>query len=117
MADGRDIKVMVVDDSVIYRKLVGDIVNELPGVKLVGTASNGQTALFRLSSLKPDLLILDIEMPVLNGLQVLATIRDESLPVRAKPQHTSSTGIPVPLKLEQLLATMRVPKTYGVVQT
>ncbi len=66
-----NLRVLVVDDTIMYRKVVGDILAELPGVEVVGTANNGKIALSRIASLKPDLITLDVEMPVLNGLETL----------------------------------------------
>lgn len=59
------------DDTVVYRKIVSDVIAELPDVEVVGTAHNGKAALFKIRTLKPDLLTLDIEMPEMNGLEVL----------------------------------------------
>lgn len=64
-------RILVVDDTVIFRRIVSDALGALPGVEVVGTASNGKLALARLASLQPDLLTLDIEMPEMNGIEVL----------------------------------------------
>jgi two-component system chemotaxis response regulator CheB len=66
-----NLRVLVVDDTIMYRKVVGDILAEMPGVEVVGTANNGKIALSRIASLKPDLITLDVEMPVMNGLETL----------------------------------------------
>lgn len=71
MIHPRPLRVMVVDDTVLYRKIVGDALAELPGVEVVGSAHNGKAAISKLDSLEPDLLTLDIEMPEMNGIQVL----------------------------------------------
>ena len=75
------LNVLVVDDTIVYRKIVSDVLSELPGVKVVGSANNGKTALHRIASLKPDLITLDIEMPEMNGLQVLEHIKKENIDV------------------------------------
>ncbi|MBW1899082.1 MAG: response regulator, partial [Deltaproteobacteria bacterium] len=77
MTDIKKLKVMVVDDTIVYRKIVTDILSELPDVEVVGTANNGKIALNKIASLKPDLITLDIEMPEMNGLDVLALIQKE----------------------------------------
>ncbi len=77
------LKVLVVDDTIVYRKIVTDILTEIPEVAVVGAAGNGKVALSRIKSLKPDLLTLDIEMPEMNGLEVLQAIRNERLGVGA----------------------------------
>jgi two-component system chemotaxis response regulator CheB len=75
------LKVIVVDDTIFYRKIVSDILNEFPDVEVVGTANNGEIALSRIRSLKPDLITLDVEMPVMNGLQLLEEINKQELKV------------------------------------
>jgi two-component system chemotaxis response regulator CheB len=77
------LKVLVVDDTIVYRKIVTDILAEIPEVEVVGAAGNGKVALSRIKALKPDLLTLDIEMPEMNGLEVLQAIRNERLAVGA----------------------------------
>ncbi|MGD9732985.1 MAG: chemotaxis response regulator protein-glutamate methylesterase [Desulfamplus sp.] len=77
------IKVLVVDDTIVYRKIVSDILKELPDIELVGAASNGKTAIARIASLKPDIVTLDIEMPEMNGIEVLEYIKDNSIPTSA----------------------------------
>lgn len=72
------IKVLVVDDTVVYRKIVSDVLAELPGVEVVGTAYNGKSAMMKVKSLKPDLLTLDIEMPEMNGIEVLQQLQTEA---------------------------------------
>jgi two-component system chemotaxis response regulator CheB len=64
-------RVLVVDDTVVFRRAISDALSGLPGVELVGTAANGKLALARMSTLRPDLVTLDIEMPEMNGIEVL----------------------------------------------
>lgn len=71
------LKVMVVDDTIVYRKIVTDILSELSDVEVVGTASNGKLALHKIPMLKPDLITLDIEMPEMNGLDFLTHVQEE----------------------------------------
>jgi len=75
MIGTRKLRVLVVDDTIVYRKSVSDIITEIPGVELAGVAHNGKIALEKIASVKPDLLTLDIEMPVMNGLEVLAELK------------------------------------------
>jgi two-component system chemotaxis response regulator CheB len=64
-------RILVVDDTVVFRRIISEALSGLPGVEVVGTASNGKLALSRLASLQPDLITLDIEMPAMNGIEVL----------------------------------------------
>ena len=69
--NGQPISVLVVDDSALMRNLVGRIVAASSELQLVGTAMNGAFALQKLEKLGPDVIVLDIEMPQMNGLQFL----------------------------------------------
>ena len=69
------ISVLVVDDSVVIRRLISDALAEDPQIKVVGTAPNGRVALAKIEQLRPDLVTLDIEMPVLDGLSTLRELR------------------------------------------
>lgn len=67
-------KVLVVDDTIFYRKIISDILAEIPDVEVVGSANSGKVALNKIATLKPDLITLDVEMPGMNGLEVLEEI-------------------------------------------
>jgi two-component system chemotaxis response regulator CheB len=69
------IRVLVVDDSVVIRKILTDALAADPDVEVVGTAANGRIALGKLDTLKPDLVTLDVEMPEMDGLATLREIR------------------------------------------
>jgi two-component system chemotaxis response regulator CheB len=71
----RVISVLVVDDSVVVRRLITDALGEDPEIRVVGTAPNGRVAMTKIEQLRPDLVTLDIEMPVMNGLETLRAIR------------------------------------------
>jgi two-component system, chemotaxis family, protein-glutamate methylesterase/glutaminase len=77
------LRVLVVDDTVVYRKTVSDVLAEIPGIEVVGTANNGKIAMMKIASLKPDLITLDIEMPEMNGLDVLRAMKTEAPDVGA----------------------------------
>ncbi len=68
------IKVLVVDDSSLVRKIITDIIESDPMIKVIGTANNGKTAIYRNNELDPDVITMDIEMPILDGLSALDTI-------------------------------------------
>lgn len=64
-------RAVVVDDSVVFRKVVTEALERIPDIQVVGTAFNGKLAVQRILELHPDLVTLDIEMPEMDGLQVL----------------------------------------------
>lgn len=69
------IRVLVVDDSVVVRRLVSDALAADPAIEVVGVAQNGSIALHKVETLKPDLITMDIEMPVMNGIEAVAALR------------------------------------------
>jgi two-component system chemotaxis response regulator CheB len=69
------IGVLIVDDSVVIRRLVSDVLAADPDIEVLGTASNGKIALDKLDQLSPDVVTMDIEMPVMDGLQTLRELR------------------------------------------
>jgi len=73
-----NLKAIVVDDTIVYRKIVSDILKEIPGVEVVAAAHNGKIALSKIATLKPDFITLDIEMPEVNGIEVLKALKDKA---------------------------------------
>lgn len=71
----RKARVLVVDDSVVCRRLVSSILSQEEGVEVVGTAPNGRIALDKVLQLDPDVVILDIEMPEMDGIAALTHMR------------------------------------------
>lgn len=71
----RRIRVMLVDDVAIVRRLVTDALSIDPEIQVVGMASNGKEALAKISSLAPDLVVLDYEMPEMDGLETLRELK------------------------------------------
>ncbi|MER2089111.1 MAG: chemotaxis response regulator protein-glutamate methylesterase, partial [Sporosarcina sp.] len=67
-------KVLVVDDSAFMRKLISDFLTGHPGIEVIGTARNGKEAVEKVGALKPDVVTMDIEMPIMNGLDALREI-------------------------------------------
>lgn len=70
-AAGKDIKVFVVDDSALARKVLCDIINTTPGMRVAGTAANGKQALEHIPLLLPDIVCTDFHMPVMNGAEFI----------------------------------------------
>jgi two-component system chemotaxis response regulator CheB len=69
------LRILVVDDSVVIRKLLTDTLSRDPELEVVGSAGDGRIALAKISQLHPDLVTLDVEMPVMNGLETLTEVR------------------------------------------
>ena len=69
------IRILVVDDSVVVRRLVTDSLQSDPELTVVAAAANGKIALNRLEQANPDVIVLDVEMPEMDGLETLSALR------------------------------------------
>ncbi|MFN8610747.1 MAG: chemotaxis-specific protein-glutamate methyltransferase CheB [Vulcanimicrobiota bacterium] len=79
MLTDQRLRVLVVDDSMVFRRALSRAFGELPNVELVGTAANGGEALQKIKSLRPDLVTLDLEMPGMDGLTTLRAMREQGM--------------------------------------
>jgi two-component system chemotaxis response regulator CheB len=70
----RRIRVLVVDDSALMRRLLSDMLSSAPEIEIAGTARNGREAVLQAVRLKPDVITLDVEMPEVSGLDALPTL-------------------------------------------
>ncbi len=77
------LKILVADDSVVIRRMLVNILSEDPDLEVIGTAPDGEIAMAKIPQTNPDLIILDLEMPNMDGLQTLRAIRKShpNLPV------------------------------------
>ncbi len=69
------ISVLVVDDSVVVRRLIVDALSAVPDIEVAGTASNGLLAQAKIDQLRPDVITMDIEMPQMNGIEAVRELR------------------------------------------
>ncbi len=67
-------RVLVVDDSALMRRLLSDLLSDAPGIEVVGTAKDGRDAVLKAAQIKPDVVTLDVEMPEVSGLDALPAI-------------------------------------------
>jgi two-component system chemotaxis response regulator CheB len=81
--------VLIVDDSFLMRRILQDLIESDPDFSVVGTAENGKIGLQKLRELKPDLVVLDLEMPEMSGLDMLKRL---VLVSKAKAIVVSSIG-------------------------
>jgi two-component system, chemotaxis family, protein-glutamate methylesterase/glutaminase len=95
------IRVLVVDDAVVVRSRVSKILSSDPELEVVGVAANGRIALAKIPHVNPDVAILDVEMPEMNGLETLAAIR-QTYPNLAVIMFSTSTRTGAIATLEAL---------------
>jgi two-component system chemotaxis response regulator CheB len=73
--DDNRLRVLIVDDTIVYRRILSEVVEAMGDVALVGTAPHGRLAMAKLAQGPVDLVLLDVEMPEMNGLETLKEIR------------------------------------------
>ena len=76
-------RILVVDDSALYRQSIHNVLRDMADACVVGTAKNGVEALEKIEQLEPDLLTLDVQMPDMDGIQVLREIKRRRLRPKA----------------------------------
>ncbi len=74
-------RVLVADDSILYRKVLTETLKSLPEIEVVGSVANGSQVVTKVRELHPDVLTLDIEMPGMNGIEVMNALRQAGLNV------------------------------------
>lgn len=79
--DSRPINTLIVDDEPIARQLLREELELVPEIAIVGEAENGSDALQKISKLKPDLVFLDLQMPVMSGFEVVRNLTQPPLPI------------------------------------
>ncbi|WP_223700216.1 protein-glutamate methylesterase/protein-glutamine glutaminase [Sutcliffiella deserti] len=97
----KKIKVLVTDDSIFMRKLITDLLKDHPIIEVISTAKNGLEAIKKVKELSPDVVTLDVEMPVMDGIQALQEIMKHSpVPVIMLSSTTSSGSLNTIIALE-----------------
>ncbi|GKX28964.1 chemotaxis response regulator protein-glutamate methylesterase [Vallitalea longa] len=74
-------KILVIDDSAFMRRVISDIIKSDSRCEVIGTAKNGEDGLQKIKELKPDVVTLDIEMPIMNGLEMLEQLKLDKIHV------------------------------------
>ncbi|MBX7231821.1 MAG: chemotaxis-specific protein-glutamate methyltransferase CheB [Bdellovibrionales bacterium] len=111
----KTIKVLITDDSLVYRSQIKAALANLSGIEIVGVASNGRLALERINQLEVDLMILDMEMPEMDGLETLKRLAlMEVKPKVLVFSSISNRSADVTLKALKLGATDFVVKPSGL---
>ncbi len=105
--------ILVVDDSFIMRTIIKDIVDSDPDLEVVGFAENGKVGLQRVRELKPEAILLDLEMPEMSGIEMLKRL---TLLGKTKVIVVSSvgqTGSPQAMEARRLGAVDVIAKPSG----
>ncbi len=112
------LNVQICDDSALMRNLVSRIINDVPGMQVVGKAMNGKMLLEELPFSKPDVIVLDIEMPVMNGVEFLEERKKQKIDIPVIILSSVATkGAAVTIKCLELGASDFITKPGGSVTT
>jgi two-component system chemotaxis response regulator CheB len=108
------VRVLIADDSVVYRSQIKAALSNSPFIEVVGAASNGRFAIERLLQAPVDLLILDLEMPEMDGIETLTEIRKRGFGCKVLVFSSSSKrGAEATMKALRLGASDFIPKPSG----
>ncbi len=84
------VRVLVIDDSRFFRRIIVEILNADSHIEVIGQASNGKEAVKLVTSLKPDLVTMDVEMPIMNGIEAVRRImKSNPVPILMLSTHTT----------------------------
>ena len=109
-----DLQVLVCDDSALMRNLISRIVDSTSGMHVAGTAMNGKFLLQKIPQLKPDVIVLDIEMPEMNGVQFLEERKKQGITVPVIILSSIATkGATVTMQCLELGASDFITKPSG----
>ncbi len=110
----KNIKVLVVDDSALMRKIISDMVNSSEDMEVLDIARNGQDMLNKLSRLKPDVITLDVEMPVMDGITALKEMKKNKLNIPViMLSSVSQSGTALTMECLEAGAFDFIPKPSG----
>lgn len=113
-----NIEVLVCDDSALMRNLISRIVDETEGMNVCGTAMNGKFALQKIPFLKPDLILLDIEMPEMTGVQFLEERKKRGMDIPVVILSSIATkGAAVTMQCLELGASDFITKPSGSISS
>ena len=108
-------RVMIVDDAAMMRLVVQNMLSSDPNLKMAGFASNGKEALDKLAEVQPDLILLDIEMPEMDGLEFLRHARLKSKAKVVVLTSVAPKGSPKAMQAHALGADAVISKPSGAV--
>jgi two-component system, chemotaxis family, protein-glutamate methylesterase/glutaminase len=104
------VRVLIVDDSALMRRLLSDLLSSAPEIEIVGTARDGREAVLQAARLKPDVITLDVEMPEVSGLEALPALLAVHLTPVVMVSALTQEGADVTLQALELGAVDFMPK-------
>ena len=106
-------QILVIDDSFIMRTIIKDIVDSDPELEVVGFAENGKVGLERVRELKPDAILLDLEMPEMSGIEMMKRLALLGTTKVIVVSSVGQTGSPQAMEARRLGAVDVIAKPSG----
>jgi len=104
----------VVDDSILMRRMISDMISEAADIEVIDTAKNGLELMEKVNTLKPDVVTLDVEMPKMDGLEVLKTLKEKNINIPViMLSSVSKKGAEITMKCLELGAFDFISKPSG----
>ncbi len=107
------IRVLIVDDSAFMRRVVSDILNDEPDIEVIDTASNGLVAIDKAAKLRPDVILMDVEMPKMDGVSALIRIMNTYPTPVVMLSNLTQKGTHTTIKALEAGAVDFIPKPSG----
>jgi len=111
------IKLLIVDDSAFMRKMLLDLFSAEPDFEVIGTARNGQEAVDKVKLMKPDLITMDVEMPIMDGIKALEVIMQDMPTPIVMISSLTREGAEATIRALELGAVDFVAKSAGIVSS
>jgi two-component system chemotaxis response regulator CheB len=109
-----DVRVLLADDSATARRLLAELCAGEPGITVVGEATNGRQAIEQVAKLRPSIVVMDIEMPVLDGIEATRQIMAQTpTPILVVTAHHDARDVALSLRAVQAGALSLAPKPVG----
>lgn len=113
-----DISVLVCDDSALMRNVISKVIDNAPGMKVIDKAMNGKILIDKLSVVEPDVIVLDIEMPVMTGIEFLRYKKQNKIPIPVIILSSiAEKGAAVTIEALELGASDFITKPNGSIST
>jgi DNA-binding NarL/FixJ family response regulator len=121
MANGKTIRILIVDDHAMFRQVVRSILKPYPNIEVIGEASDGDEAVVRVGQLKPDVVLMDINMQKMDGVTAARLIKVQYpevaiLGLSAKAKHYDIYAMQKAGAFEVLSKEQTVHELYAAIQ-
>ena len=121
MANGKNIRILIVDDHAMFRQVVRSILKPYPNIEVIGEASDGDEAIVSVGQLKPDVVLMDVNMQKMDGVTAARLIKVQYpeiaiLGLSAKAKHYDINAMQKAGAFEVISKEQSVQELYAAIQ-